>query len=206
MTLKKWQIALPVGIAGTLIAGYAMLPRMTTPAPETSRTIRPLLSKELELDPAIGTSVTREDFEHELLVLEQELEQHPEHLPILMRMSEVEWTLGNRGGALERLRAAAALEPDNAEVRLELGRALYETGDVEGALLETQLLVNNDPSNVDALYNLGAIYGNMRNEELARMYWLEAVNLDSDSESGRLAQAGLAKLLPVGHPTLPDVP
>jgi tetratricopeptide (TPR) repeat protein len=92
------------------------------------------------------------------------------------------------------LREAIKAEPDNRDARLELGRALFETGDIQGAIHETEALLQMDPANVDALYNLGAIYGNMAQDERAREYWQKAANTAPDSESGRRAKENLPKL------------
>lgn len=49
--------------------------------------------------------------------------------------------------------------------------ALFEAGDAIGALRETEQILKDSPDNVDALYNLGAIQGNMNNMEKAREYF-----------------------------------
>jgi hypothetical protein len=51
-----------------------------------------------------------------------------------------------------------------------------------------------DPKYVDALYNLGAIYANAGSPERARSYWESAAKLEPESDSGRKARDGLAKL------------
>jgi Flp pilus assembly protein TadD len=97
------------------------------------------------------------------------------------------------------LRRLTAADDGNLDGHLELGRALYETNDVAGAIAETNRVLKIDPKNVDALYNLGAIYANVNKPELARQYWTQAVASDPQSDSGRNAQAGLRKL-PSGSP------
>lgn len=71
--------------------------------------------------------------------------------------------------------------------------ALFEAGDAIGALRETEQILKDSPDNVDALYNFGAIQGNMNNMEKAREY-SPAAAVAPDSPSGKLAQQGLSRL------------
>jgi tetratricopeptide (TPR) repeat protein len=92
------------------------------------------------------------------------------------------------------LREAVTQNPKNAEANLELGRVLFETGDVGGAIRATEAVLEINPVHVDALYNLGAIYGNLSQDDRARTYWEKAVTIAPESESGRRAKENLSKL------------
>jgi len=130
----------------------------------------------------------------ELESLQQHLSKKPNHTPVLLRMAQVAREMGKPAEAAQHLRQALQQEPGNREARLELGRALYETGDIGGAIKETQELLSKDPRDVDALYNLGAIYGNMKQDDSARKYWRQAVAIAPGSPSGKLAKQGLTQL------------
>ena len=130
----------------------------------------------------------------ELESLQQHLSKKPNHAPVLLRLAQVAREMGKLEEAAQHLRQVLQQEPGNREARLELGRALYETGDIGGAMKETQALLSKDPRDVDALYNLGAIYGNMKQDDLARKYWLQAVATAPGSPSGQLARQGLTQL------------
>jgi len=132
--------------------------------------------------------------EHELKALAVELEKKPGHVPVLMRMAQLERDKGKIDDAVSHLRDAVASEPANLDARLELGRALYDKGDVGGAIAETEKILAADPKQVDALYNLGAIYANLGNAERARQYWKRAVGAGANADSGKKAQQGLSKL------------
>jgi hypothetical protein len=84
--------------------------------------------------------------------------------------------------------------------------------EVEGTVREEA-----DPQNVDALYNVGAIYGNQGNIAEAKAYFAKAVAADASSDSGEKSKAAIAQLdaptpkpgaidpntpLPPGHPTM----
>jgi len=133
---------------------------------------------------------------HELKALEQELAKKPEHPPILLRMAQLSSELGKPADAIGYLERLLKAEPGNIDGRLELGRLLYETNDVQGSLRETAKILESNPRQVDALYNLGAIYANLNNPATARTYWTRAVASDPNSDSGKRAREGLNKLAP----------
>jgi tetratricopeptide (TPR) repeat protein len=146
-----------------------------------------------ELAPAHESTA---DKQHELLQLSEELKKTPEHVPVLLRMAQLARELGRLPESVQHLRKAVATEPRNADAHLELGRALFDSSDIEGAIAETKRVLDIDPKHTDALYNLGAIYGNMNRDDLAREYWEKAIAADPDSPSGRQAKEALPRLSP----------
>ena len=143
---------------------------------------------------ATPSPVAAENPEHELKALATELEKKPGHAPILLRMAQLERDKGKLEDAAGHLREAVNTEPASQEAHLELGRLLYERNDVSGAISETEKVLTINPKQVDALYNLGAIYANLGNVERARSYWSRAVEVDPAADSSRKAKDGLAKL------------
>jgi cytochrome c-type biogenesis protein CcmH/NrfG len=144
--------------------------------------------------PAASTATAPPNVAHEKASLEEELRKNPGHPPILLRLAELASSQGKAQDAIGYLKQAVAADPKNADARLELGRALHDTGDIEGAIRETTQLVKDHPDNVDGLYNLGAIYANQGKNDLARQYWDKAVAVDANSDSGRKAKDGLVQL------------
>jgi tetratricopeptide (TPR) repeat protein len=131
---------------------------------------------------------------HELKELEVQLSKKPGHLPVLLRMAQLEHDQGKLPEAVAHLREAVASEPANADAHLELGRVLYEKGDWNEALKETEKAIAIDPKHVDALYNLGAIHANLGDTARARSYWEKAIALAPESDSGKKARESLARL------------
>jgi Flp pilus assembly protein TadD len=131
---------------------------------------------------------------HERAALEEQLKVKPDHPPILLRLAEMEREAGRTAQSVPYLHKILDADSKNEEARLELGRALYETGDVDGAIRETKQLLADHPNQVDGLYNLGAIYANLNRADLARELWSKAVATGPQTESGRKAKDGLAQL------------
>jgi tetratricopeptide (TPR) repeat protein len=134
------------------------------------------------------------DKEHEIAALRKDLEKNPNHVPILLRLAQMSREVGRLAESVRYLSEAVAQDSTNRDARLELGRSLFETGDFDGAIRETNALLEQHPKDVDALYNLGAIYGNLGQDRRAREYWEAAVATAPDSESGKRAVEGLKQL------------
>jgi tetratricopeptide (TPR) repeat protein len=170
-------IPLAIGIGTLLVLNKMMSPRSeSSPAKTETQSAVPQ-------NPA-----------HERAALEEELKKKPGHPPILLRLAELERDAGRPAGAVPYLRQILEQDSKNEDARLELGRALYDTGDVEGSLKETQQLLADHPNQVDGLYNLGAIYANQNRLDMAREYWSKAVAAAPTSDSGARARESLAKL------------
>ena len=135
-----------------------------------------------------------QDPTHEKAALEEELKKKPDHAPILLRLAELARDAGQPKQAAEYLKRAVATDAKNVDARLELSRTLYEINDVDGALAETKRLLVDHPNQIDALYNIGAIYANLGKTDLARKYWTQAVATDPNSESGRKSADALSKI------------
>jgi len=170
-------VPLAIGI-GTLL----VLNKMMSPGSKSS------------LPTAETQSAVPQNPAHERAALEEELKKKPGHPPILLRLAELERDAGRPAGAVPYLRQILDQDSKNEDARLELGRVLYDAGDVEGALRETKQLLVDHPNQVDGLYNLGAIYANQNRLDLAREYWSKAVATAPASDSGGRAKDSLAKL------------
>ena len=133
-----------------------------------------------------------QDPTHEKAALEEELKKKPGHAPILLRLAELAHDQPKQ--AADYLKQAVAADPTNADASVELSRTLYDLNDVNGALAETKRLLAAKPNQVDALYNLGAIYANLGKPELARQYWTQAVAAAPASDSGRKSADALSKI------------
>tara|TARA_Y100001934_G_scaffold182469_1_gene215760 strand:- start:7902 stop:10358 length:2457 start_codon:yes stop_codon:yes gene_type:complete len=66
--------------------------------------------------------------------------------------------IGENRKAVDELRVATKLAPEQAEFRYKLALGLHELGDVPGATRELEATVEIDPNHGSALYNLGLAY------------------------------------------------
>ncbi len=131
---------------------------------------------------------------HQKAYFEAQLQKDPGNAPLLVRLAQVERSLGQNAEARRHLEQAIASDPNAMDARLELSLVCSQTGDVAEAVRQYQAVLRQDPHQVDALYNLGLIAANGGDLEEARQYWTAAAQYGSNRESGRLAAANLAKI------------
>jgi predicted Zn-dependent protease len=125
---KRTPIIAAVLSGGLVLAFSALLMR-------TQDNSRPAASRASarEARPVDGKLDVAEQL-HEVKALEAELQKKPNHAPILLRLAQLARERDKPAEAIPPLRQILGEEPGILEARLELGRALYDTGDVQGAL------------------------------------------------------------------------
>jgi tetratricopeptide (TPR) repeat protein len=98
---------------------------------------------------------------------------------------------GRYGEAASEFRKALEADPRSARVRVNLGSALGQVGDVVGAVEQYEAALAIDPASVAARFNLGTLAAQEGNDERAVEHFRAAVDLKwDDGESHR--QLGLA--------------
>lgn len=94
-----------------------------------------------------------------------------------------------RGGkpaeSVDRLRRAAAHQPDDARIQSALGRALESTGDLDGAIASYVRATTLDAGNADDWFRLGESYRKTGRPEEAREAWRRALEVNPGLESAR---------------------
>jgi tetratricopeptide (TPR) repeat protein len=185
---NNYKLIAVVAVAGAIAVPLILLEKHRQAVSATQSSTRP--------SAPLSSGNPTADRVHELKALEEELQKKPEHPPILFRMAQLSSELGKNTDAVSYLRRLLKVEQANNEARLELGRLLYETNDLQGSIAETAKILESDPKQVDALYNLGAIYANLNKPDTAREYWNRAVASAPSSESGKRAKESLLKLSP----------
>jgi tetratricopeptide (TPR) repeat protein len=132
--------------------------------------------------------------QHEKEMLKISLGKHPNQVPALLRLAEIESEDGDFHEAAGHLSKILQAEPDNSDASLELGKVLFQLGDVRGALEQTERILKTHPTHEDALYNMGAIYANIGDRKSAMAHWTRLAALNSNSESAQKAQQMMVRL------------
>jgi tetratricopeptide (TPR) repeat protein len=132
--------------------------------------------------------------QHEKQMLTKILEKKPDHVPVLLKLAQIESEDGHLHEAAGRLRTILKKEPDNPDANLELGKVLFKLGDVRGSIQLTEGILKKNPNHEDALYNMGAICANTGDRKQAMEYWNRLAALHSDSGSAKMAQQMMRRL------------
>jgi arylsulfatase A-like enzyme/Tfp pilus assembly protein PilF len=85
--------------------------------------------------------------------------------------------LGNYREAVTVLRKAVELRPKSVNAHYQLGTALFETGDLQGAAPQYEAAVAGFPESADMHYSLAAVYVRIHREEDAKYHLLQALSL-----------------------------
>lgn len=87
---------------------------------------------------------------------------------------------GDRNGALEHLRAAVGLQPDDAFARNTFGMMLAETGQLDVAAHQLMAAVELDPNDAMAQYNLGNVLFRQGARDAAARHFAAAIRAQPD--------------------------
>lgn len=88
----------------------------------------------------------------------EELKISPDHFLSLLAIAGFDLSRGDAAEASVLARRAVAADPKNAEARHELGRALYETGDLAAAAKELEIAKQLAPTNPGVRSHLATVY------------------------------------------------
>jgi tetratricopeptide (TPR) repeat protein len=125
---------------------------------------------------------------------ESYLEKHPGYVPALLKLSQLERSFRQLPEARKHLEEALAQEEKLIDARLQLAEVCDEMDDFAEAQRQYEELLKLDPHQVGALTNLGSLLARQGRNDDARRYWQEALLYGPNTESGRAAADGLAKL------------
>ncbi|MBN1485953.1 MAG: tetratricopeptide repeat protein [Chloroflexia bacterium] len=137
------------------------------------------------------------------------LESNPDDLEALISLGNLYfeegvywWDQNDMGRSLDAFERAAAyyesalrLEPDNADVRTDLGTMYYYQGQLrdsaewlQAAVREWELALAYEPDKIETLYNLGIGYLALDQIEQARAMWQRVIEVAPDSADAQRAQ------------------
>ena len=100
---------------------------------------------------------------------------HPDYVPALLQEGLIKLAV-DPDAAIESLRAAAEAEPANPAPRNNLAVALARAGDFEGSREQLQSILDQNPANFTALFNMAALHAKDTNATRAVSWLRTAMN------------------------------
>jgi tetratricopeptide (TPR) repeat protein len=131
---------------------------------------------------------------HEKVFLAEQFRRNPTHVPILIRLAQLERSAGNLPDARAYLEKAVVADAAQVDIRLELGLVDSELGDMAAAEEQNRAVLRIDSRQPDALYNLGAIAANRGDFALARQFWNDAIRTGANVDSVTKARKAVERL------------
>jgi cytochrome c-type biogenesis protein CcmH/NrfG len=87
----------------------------------------------------------------------EKLDKDPSNAGLLVQVADIYVQAHQFKDAADYYQRSLKVDPGNSGVRSDLASVLYYQGDVEGALAQLQQALQRDPKNASALFNLGMI-------------------------------------------------
>jgi cytochrome c-type biogenesis protein CcmH/NrfG len=98
-------------------------------------------------------------------------------------------------GALQYYEIGLTADPKNLDARVDYSLCLYQSGREEEAFAQNAIVLRHDASNAQALFNLGAIYGNRGMADSAAYYWKKLIASHPHNDLSQKAEQNLKQLV-----------
>jgi cytochrome c-type biogenesis protein CcmH/NrfG len=97
-------------------------------------------------------------------------------------------------GALKYYEIGLRADPRNIEARVDYSLCLYQAGKEQEAFVQNAVVLQQDASNVQALYNIGAVYANRGMNDSAAYYWRSLIAAHPNDDLAQKATQNLKQL------------
>lgn len=134
--------------------------------------------------------------------LADELKQLTEGERIHLLRGRMAFAAGRFADAAAEFDLAVKADPKSARARVNLGTALAQNGDVEGAIEQYRAALRLDPESSAAHYNLGALLAQQGRADEAIRHFAEALVIDPEDAKGHVDLAALLRRIGKGTEAL----
>lgn len=113
------------------------------------------------------------------------ISRNPDDIEHWIRLGELYRAADAPDQALETLKRAASVEPENLSVQRNVAELLLANGNTKEAIRRFEAILDADPSRVDARLNLGRAYAEAGNCDEARRSWETVLKYRPDDFSAK---------------------
>ena len=191
MRLQRWLFLL-LGFA----IGFGVLYTWTKQrAPDKVRAMP------LPVDPNVPTdlSAARESAPPADMARVQELsakiKQNPRDFDSIVELANLNFDQKNYGDAVNLYKTALEVRPDALNVRTDMGTAMFYQERFDDAIAEFQQVLQSDPKNAQALFNLGVTMLHGKNDpKRALEYWERMIAANPNHPQAAFVKEQIQKL------------
>ena len=127
--------------------------------------------------------------------LEEEIENDPGNFQSLVELGNLNFDAENFSGAADYYAKALDVQPEDANVRTDLGTALYYSNRVDAAVAEFEKSLAIDPDHPQTLFNMGVVLLEERNDrEGAIQLWEHLVDVNPGYSQIGMVREEIARL------------
>ena len=135
-----------------------------------------------------------EEYRKKMAELKSEVEKNPDDTLALKKYADFLSAAHNMDDAITYYEKILKVDPKRADVHFALAVIYYHKQDLAKCEDENNKVLSFDPKNQMALYNLGAVAATKGEVDKAKDFWKQVIDINSESETGKLAKESLGKL------------
>jgi tetratricopeptide (TPR) repeat protein len=135
-----------------------------------------------------------EEYQRKLAELKSAVEKNPDDTLAMKNYADFLAASHNMNEAIQLYEKILSIDPRRADIHFALAVIYYTRQDFAKSEEENNKVLAFDPKNQMALYDLGAIAATKGNVTKAKEMWSRVIKINSESETGKLAQESLGKL------------
>jgi len=129
-----------------------------------------------------------------LAMFKEALAKNPSDPTLMTRYANFLFDLGKYSESVEWFQKAVALQPNNLDVRTDLGTALWNAGQKDKAMAEYQAILKSDQKHMPTLHNLAIVYFEERNVDAAEQILKRMEEIDPKYEGLEPLKKRLAEI------------
>jgi tetratricopeptide (TPR) repeat protein len=142
-----------------------------------------------------GKENVSEEYRIKLTELKDAVDENPSDTLVMRNYADFLSASHKMNEAIPYYEKILKMNPKRADIYFSLALIYYNKQDFAKCEEVNNKVLSFEPKNQMALYNLGAIAATQGKKDKAKEFWNKVVSINSDSETGKLAQESLGKLL-----------
>ena len=145
------------------------------------------LSAARESTPPVDTARVQE--------LSAKIKQNPRDFDSIVELANLNFDQKNYGDAVNLYKTALEVRPDALNVRTDMGTAMFYQERFDDAIAEFQQVLQSDPKNAQALFNLGVTMLHGKNDpKRALEYWERMIATNPNHPQAAFVKEQIQKL------------
>jgi len=141
-----------------------------------------------------GKENVSEEYRKKLAELEQAVNENPTDTLALRQLADYLTASHKMDEAISYYEKILAADPKRSDVHFSLAVIYFNKQNFDKCDNENEKVLEYDPQNQMALYNLGAVAATRGLKAKAKDYWYKVISINENSETAHLAKESLSKL------------
>ena len=141
-----------------------------------------------------GKENVSEDYRKKLAELENDVNENPSDTIALRKYADYLAASHKMTEAIPFYEKILNVDPKRSDIRFSLAVIYFNKQNFDKCDNENEKVLQYDPKNQMALYNLGAVAATRGLKEKAKDYWNKVITINESTETAQLAKESLSKL------------